>query len=298
MLWKISWIAAVYFATMSQMNVTGIFIHPIKSCQRLELEQAEVTPLGFVRDREFMLVDRNNRFMTQREYPQMARIKVQCLDDFLLLSVNHQHIQPLKLIPNWTGSLREVQIWRDQTQAIDQGDEVAAWFQTALELKDDQICRLVRQSPQYIRRVNPKYAVKSENAVSFADGYPFLLTNTASLDELNRRLQLVYPEQNQTIPMIRFRPNLVVEATEPFIEDQWKLIQIGAVIFHVVKPCDRCMITTTDQSSGVRDKLKEPLKTLATFRRQPNGILFGQNLIPQNTGIVRTGDEVKIIETQ
>lgn len=280
---------------ISQMNVIGIFIHPIKSCQRLELEQAEVTPKGFTGDREFMLVDRNHQFMTQREYPQMARIQVQFSDDVLFLSVNDETIQPLKLIPNWTGNLQPVQIWRDQTQAIDQGDEVAVWFQTALQLKDHQTCRLVRQSPQHIRRVNPKYAVKSENAVSFADGYPFLLTNTASLDELNRRLQLVYPDEQKIIPMIRFRPNLVVDTTEPFLEDGWKLIQIGEVVFQVVKPCDRCIVTTTDQSSGRRDQLKEPLKTLATFRRQPNGILFGQNLIPQNTGTVRQGDEVQIL---
>lgn len=280
------------------MKIIGIFIHPIKSCQRIALNEAEVTPKGFLGDRELMLVDQNHKFMTQRQYPQMAKIQVKQEDKKLILSIDTDRITPFILNQKLIGNSLDVKIWRDQTLAIDQGDEVAQWFQSALQLPPDQTCRLVRQSPNYPRRVNPKYAVQQTDQVSFADGYPFLLTNTASLAELNQRIESNYYQNSQKIPMIRFRPNLVIETHQPFIEDTWKAVQIGDIKFAVVKPCDRCNITTTDQLTGERNQFKEPLKTLSTFRQQPGGIMFGQNLIPQNTGYIRIYDEVKILANQ
>ncbi|WP_413167403.1 MOSC domain-containing protein [Capilliphycus salinus ALCB114379] len=278
------------------MNVTGIFIHPIKSCQRIELPQAEVTPKGFVWDRELMIVDQNHKFMTQRDYPQMAKIRVQLSEEMISLSVPGEPIEAFTFQPHFTGNPLEVKIWRDNTTAIDQGDDVADWLQKALKLSSEQPCRLVRQSPQQIRPVNPNYARRPEDRVSFADGYPFLLTNTASLAELNRRITLNNSVNCSEVPMIRFRPNLVIESEFPFVEDRWKLIKIGGVYFDVVKPCDRCIVTTTDQFTGKRDESKEPLKTLATFRRQAGGVMFGQNLIPVNTGVIRQNDPVQCLE--
>ena len=278
------------------MKIIGVFIHPIKSCQRIELQQAEVTPKGFVQDRDFMLVDQNHKFMTQRQYPQLATIQVQLIEKKLILSVASNQIEPFKLTPNFTGNPIKVQIWRDQTIAIDQGDEVAAWLQTVLQLPGEQSCRLVRQSVDYPRLINPNYATQPTDLVSFADGYPFLLTNTASLKEVNQRIQQNSTSQNVEIPMIRFRPNLVVETNQPFIEDTWRRIKIGEVELTLVKPCDRCTIITTHQSTGERHPLKEPLKTLSTFRKTPEGILFGQNLIPHNTGIIRVDDLVYVLE--
>ncbi|MEB3278569.1 MAG: MOSC N-terminal beta barrel domain-containing protein [Lyngbya sp.] len=278
------------------MNVTGIFIHPIKSCQRIELEQAEVTPKGFFWDRELMIVDQDHKFMTQRDYPQMAKIRVQLSENMISLSVQDEPLEPFNFEPNFTGNPLEVKVWRDNTIAIDQGDEVANWLQNALKLSADQPCRLVRQSPQHIRLVNPNYAQRPEDRVSFADGYPFLLTNTASLVELNRRIKTNNSVKFSEVSMIRFRPNLVIESEFPFVEDNWKLIKIGGVYFDVVKPCDRCIITTTDQFTGKRDEFKEPLKTLATFRRQAGGVMFGQNLIPINTGVIHQYDEVQCLE--
>ncbi len=277
------------------MKITGIFIHPIKSCQRLALKQAEVTSKGFVWDREFMLVDKNRKFMTQRQDPELATIQVKLTEERLILSVKSNIIDPFILTPDLTGNSLEVNIWRDQTIAIDQGNEVAQWFQTALQLPSDKTCRLVRQSPENPRWVNSDYAVQKSDQVSFADGYPFLLTNTASLMDLNQRIRANYSNNKLEIPMIRFRPNLVVETDQPFVEDHWKKLQIGEIQFTVVKPCDRCSITTTDQSTGERDQFTEPLKTLSTFRRQPGGLMFGQNLIPQNTGVIRINDAVKVL---
>ena len=278
------------------MNVTGIFIHPIKSCQRIELEEAEVTPKGFAWDRELMIVDRDRKFMTQRDYPRMAKIRVQLLEGMISLSVRDEPPEPLTFAPHFTGNPLKVNIWRDNTTAIDQGDEVANWLQNALKLSSEHSCRLVRQSPQHIRPVNPNYARRPEDRVSFADGYPFLLTNTASLAEVNRRIKANNTVNFSEIPMIRFRPNIVIESELPFVEDGWKLIKIGGIYFDVVKPCDRCIVTTTDQFTGKRDEFKEPLKTLATFRRQAGGVMFGQNLIPKNTGAIRKGDEIQCLE--
>ncbi len=277
------------------MNVTGLFIHPIKSCQRIELEQAEVTPKGFVWDRELMIVNQQHQFITQRDYPQMAKIRVKLETEIMSLSIEDESLEPFVFTPSLTGNPLQVKIWRDNTIAIDQGDEVANWLHRALTLPAEQTCRLVRQSPQNIRLVNANYAPRSEDQVSFADGYPFLLTNTASLAELNRRI-LENNSVDLDIPMIRFRPNFVINSETPFIEDQWKLIKIGEVYFDVVKPCDRCIVTTTDQFTGKRDEFKEPLKTLSTFRRQLGGVMFGQNLIPVNTGVIYKGDSVQCLE--
>ncbi|HEY9867512.1 MAG TPA: MOSC domain-containing protein, partial [Candidatus Obscuribacterales bacterium] len=213
------------------------------------------------------------------------------------LSVADQNIKSFQLQPKLIGTPKNVQVWRDQTMAIDQGDDVANWLKNALKQDNQPNLRLVRQSPNFIRPVDPNYAVNPDNQVSFADGYPCLLTNTASLTELNRKLQETYPTASEEIPMNRFRPNLVIDTNQPFIEDQWKTILIGEIYFDLVKPCSRCIVTTTDQESGERNPLKEPLKTLATFRQQPRGVMFGVNIIPRNTGTIRVGDIVEVMET-
>lgn len=279
------------------MQVSGVFIYPIKSCRGIELEQAEVTPKGFACDREFTIVDETNKFITQRQYPNLAKIIVRLEKDAISLATEEGKIEPLQFKPTLSGKEIEIEIWRDRTVAIDQGDEVANWLQTALNLESN--FRLVRQSAQHIRAVNPRYAIQGNEPVSFADGYPFLLVNTASLDELNRRLKESYNDDSQTIPMNRFRPNIIVDTNEPFAEDNWKVVQIGEVIFDLVKPCERCIITTTDQTTGQRNEMREPLNTLSTFRQLNQvGILFGENMIPRNRGTVKIRDRVEILVTE
>ncbi|MBR8829273.1 MAG: MOSC N-terminal beta barrel domain-containing protein [Gomphosphaeria aponina SAG 52.96 = DSM 107014] len=277
------------------MKVTDLFIYPIKSCRGIEVEEAEVTPKGFKSDRQFMLTDNQGKFLTQRKHPNLAKIQVKISDEMISLTTDNRETFSFK--PLLTGREIEVEIWRDHTRGIDQGEEVAEWFKAALELKPEEKCHLVKQSPKYIRPIDPKYAETENQPVSFADGYPFLLTTEASLQELNRRLSENYPEQNQTVPMNRFRPNIVINTKEPFIEGEWKLIQIGEVKFTLVKPCSRCIVTTTNQLTGARNEQGEPLKTLSKFRQIGNqGIMFGENMIPQNTGIVRIGDQIKILK--
>jgi uncharacterized protein YcbX len=169
-----------------------------------------------------------------------------------------------------------VAIWKDQCVAVAAGAEADAWFTALLGTP----CRLVTMPSSTVRQVDLGYAEPGD-PVGFADGFPFLLISQGSLDELNRRLE-------HPVPMDRFRPNIVVDGCEPHAEDGWSRVTIGEISFRVVKPCARCVITTTDQQTGERGR--EPLRTLATYRRVGNKVLFGQNLIHDGVGAVRVGD--------
>jgi len=272
------------------MFVKNIFIYPIKGCQGISLDLAEVTTKGFAWDRELMVVDAKGKFLTQRDCPQLATIQVAINDNHLTLSKpNHDSFT---WQPNFTGSRRSIEVWSYQGQAIDQGDRVATWLKKALGLTTE--VHLVRQSPQHSRIANPKYTKRDDATVSFADAYPLLVTATASLEELNRRLEETYSDSNQQIPMNRFRPNIILETNTPFVESDWSTLQIGAIIFDLVKPCDRCIVTTTDQLTGERNNFKEPLKTLSKFRQFPGGIMFGENMVPRNVGTIKVGEQAFI----
>ena len=278
------------------MIVSELSIYPFKSCQGIKLKRAEVTPKGFVGDREFMLVTQKGKFLTQRQFPQLARVRVQISDERVSLSTVDSQIKQLTFQPTLTGTEIEVEIWGDRTLAIDQGDEVAEWFQAFLELDNQKKCRLVRQSPQYIRPINRKYTTLTQSSVSFADSYPYLLTATASLKELNHRIREMETQNSHPVSMDRFRPNIVVETQQSFVEGNWKSIQIGEVKFILVKPCSRCIITTTNQETGKTNQSREPLRTLGTFRQfGAQGVLFGEYMIPQNTGVIQVGDTVKVL---
>lgn len=274
------------------MKLVGLFIYPIKSCQGIALEKAEVLAQGLDWDRKLMLVDAQGNFITQRQYPQLAQVRVNLITNTLELS--HPRSGQFSLVPNHQGVEIEVKVWRDRLGAIDQGDAIAAWFQQVLECSHP--VRLVQQSPQHIRAIDLNYTPKEIKPVSFADGFPLLVTATASLDDLNQRLIVKYKNENQIIPMDRFRPNLVIETDVSFAESNWRQIQINQVILNLVKPCSRCIVTTTDQQSGDRHPHQEPLKTLSSFRNLPQqGIMFGENAIPLQTGWLAIGDTVKLL---
>ena len=279
------------------MIVSELYVYPIKSCQGIKLKQAEVTSKGFLWDRELMVVTRRGKFLTQRQFPQLAKAQITLDGDRISLSTEDNSLEILTFTPSLEGAEIAVEIWRDNTVAIDQGDEVAAWFHRLLELDKNKECRLVRQSA--IRNIRHKLSFKEENPVSFADGYPFLLTATASLAELNRRLVETYEEAAPTIPMNHFRPNIVVETATAFEEDNWKVIQLGDIKFAVVKPCSRCIITTIDQKKGTKNPLKEPLRTLGSFRQfGDQGVMFGENMVPYSEGILKVGDKLEILEVR
>jgi hypothetical protein len=281
------------------MIVSQLCIYPIKSCQAIQLQKAEVTYKGFAWDREFMLVDRKGRFLTQRQYPQLAKVIVKIAGENIFLSTVDNCVEPLSFQIDFTGAELEVEVWGDRTIALDRGDEVANWFHRALDLPTQYSCRLVRQSPRHLRTINRKTNFSKEEPVSFADSSPFLITATASLDELNQRIGEIYSTSAQKVPMNRFRPNIVINTDEPFIEGNWKSIQIGEVKFDLVKPCSRCIMTTIDQTTGEKNTFREPLRTLGGFRQfGEQGVMFGENMTPQNTGSIAVGDRLQVLEVR
>jgi len=267
------------------MHLSEINIYPVKSLTGISLAEAVIEDRGLRYDRRWMLVDRNNRFFTQREFPAMATISIDLDGDKFTARVrNGAIVVPFE--PE-SGEFHTTQIWKSEVKGEFYSTDVDEWFSRAIGTD----CRLVRLPESSRRAVNPEYAVRpAEDIVSFADGYPFMLIGQASLDDLNSRLA-------DPLPMNRFRPNFVVEGSDAFAEDSWKKIRIGETIFHVVKPCERCVIPTIDQTTGVKTG-KEPTKTLSTYRLKDGNVLFGQNLIAEKAGgVVRVGDPVELLGT-
>ena len=266
------------------MQVSSLHIYPIKSCAGTTLREGQVGKYGIEGDRSLVIVDPNGRFLTQRELPRMALITPQLIHDHLVLTAPNALSLPVPILKD--GVRQIVQIWRHTVSAVDQGDAAAEWLSAFLNTP----VRLVGPAPDFARPLNPQYAPRPTDETAFADGYPVLLISKASLDALNSRL---IQRGQEPLPMNRFRPNIVVEDTQAFAEDDWKRIHIGEVTFDVVKPCPRCPIPAINQDTGVSDG-KEPLATLATFRTHELGVIFGQNLVQASRGVVRVGDRVGI----
>ncbi len=266
------------------MHVSQLNIYPIKSCGGITLDAAQIGKRGFVNDRNWMVIDAHNAPVTQREIARMALIRTAVDDRVLRLSA--PEIDALELAVDQSGERVAVSVWGDKgIGAVDQGDAAAEWLRAVL----GSDCRFVRFADDSVRQVSQKYAPRETDQLSFADGYPFLIISEESLADLNNRLE-------QPLPMNRFRPNIVVRgADQAFAEDTWKEIRIGDVIFDVVKGCGRCSITTTNQETAVR--LKEPLRTLASYRRDTGGgPLFGQNAIQRTSGgTVHVGAEIEVL---
>jgi uncharacterized protein len=266
------------------MILSEINIYPVKSLAGTALGSAVVEDRGLQFDRRWMLVDENRQFITQREVPRMALVKIEVGADGLTASVNGDRITVANDLA--VPEKGNVKIWSSSVKGAFYPAEVDGWFSNALGIS----CRLVLMPETTHRKVNPFYAVrKFRDTVSFADGYPFLLIGQASLDDLNARL-------TEPVPMNRFRPNFVVSGSGPYEEDTWKRIRIGSTEFHVVKPCGRCVITTVDQATGDKNG-KEPLKTLSTYRTRRGKVLFGQNLIAESAGgVIWINDPVEVLE--
>lgn len=283
------------------MIVSELCIYPIKSCQGIKLATVEVTKKGLLWDRELMVVSQKGKFLTQRQFPQLAKVQVTLEEQSLKLAVSDPTLglEPITFTPTFDGQEMEVKLWQDVTVAIDQGDRLAKWFHRVLELDETRQCRLVRQSPKHKRPVKHKVNLDQKSTVSFADGYPCLLTTTASLAELNHRIQDTYEDETQLVSMDAFRANIVIESDLAFDEDSWRTIEIGELKFAVVKPCSRCIIATVDQHSGNLNEWKEPLRTLGTFRQfGDQGVMFGENIIPYTSGRISVGDKLEIVSVR
>ena len=263
---------------MKELTLSEIHIYPIKSLGGISLQSAKVEERGLQHDRRWMLVDKNGMFLTQREHPQMALLQVNIKNDELEVSHKVKTIPSLQLpisSEQISGSI-VVNVWNDVVIAKNVSHDADLLFSEALGL-DCQLVFLDYDSDRYTDR---KY-VDEPRQVSFADAYPFLIIGQESLNELNRRLK-------EPLPMNRFRPNFVFSGGEPFIEDTWKDFMIGKLKFRAVKSCSRCVIPTINPDTA--EKGREPLETLSKFRKIGNKVMFGQNLVGYDEGVVKVGD--------
>ncbi|NER36951.1 MAG: MOSC domain-containing protein [Oscillatoria sp. SIO1A7] len=265
----------------SKTTLRRIYIYPIKSASGIPLKSAIVERRGLKYDRRFMVVDSNNSFLTQRQIPNMALIGVKIDCDNLLVSAPNMPSISIPLEPSRPHRIT-VKIWEDECLAIPLQSEVSSWFSKLLGVS----CQLVYMPKETERLAPPKYSNRKE-LVGFADRFPFLLTNESSLADLNFRLR-------KNIQMTRFRSNFVVDGAKAFAEDTWNKISINKILFECVKPCPRCKIINIDQNSAKHDP--EPLKVLGSYRSQKGGIMFGNNLIAYDFGVVTVGDNVNIIK--
>lgn len=266
-------------------RILSLHIYPIKSCAAIDMAASAVDRAGLVADRRWMIVTGQGQFMTQRHWPAMARIRPAITPTHLELRAPGM---PTLGVPLDGASLsatsREVTVWKDRVLAREESADAAAWLSKALGVT----CLLVKvdehaQRPASSlwvdrwRDAHPDLAdgFAGDHCYGFADGFPLLIANQASLEDLNQRL---VSKGERAVPMNRFRPNIVIQGQwEAFDEDVTALVSVGDIRMALVKPCTRCPMPNVDQQTG--ECFDEPGKTLATYRQRDIGVVFGQNAI-------------------
>lgn len=264
---------------MSELKLTQIWIYPIKSLGGISLSSSTAMGKGLRYDRRWMLVDRDGKFLTQRVHPTMALFKLSIDNDALTVQFKEDSIN-IPLTQSASPNSRFVQIWDDTVEAVEVGAAFSQWFTKHLGIESS----LVYFPEENARTVDPNYNVSDEH-VSLADAYPFLIIGQSSLDDLNKRV-------GQALSMKRFRPNLVFEGGEPYEEDTWENFSIGTTRFQGIKPCARCVLITVNPETA--EKGEEPLRTLSAYRKRGNKVYFGQNLVALDLKEVRVGDLITV----
>jgi uncharacterized protein len=283
---------------MTSATMASLHLYPVKSLAGIECGELTVEPWGPAADRRWMLTTPDGDQLTQREHPRLALARAEPLPGGSAegapgtwgVRLTAPGREPLEVPapPKGTGTV-PVRLFGRKLEVAPAGPESSEWFSAYLGTR----VRLVHlDAPERRRRIDPDFASGGET-VSLADGFPLLVTAASSLDALNSLVAQGDHADEGPLPMDRFRPNLVVAGSAPWAEDAWRRLRIGEVVFRVAKPCGRCVVTTTDQSLGLRGK--EPLRTLARHRRFGDQLVFGQNLVPEHTGRVRSGDSVEVL---
>ncbi|MEW1600702.1 MOSC N-terminal beta barrel domain-containing protein [Streptomyces sp. NPDC093808] len=274
---------------MRNARVRSIHVHPVKAFRSLPLREVVVERWGPAGDRRWMLIDDGGKVVTQRRHPRLALAAAEPLPGGgVVLSAPGR--DPVTVPVPAPGATVPAELFGDKVEVVPAEDAaVHAWCSGFLGAP----VRLVHLDDPAVRRpVDPAYALPGET-VTLADGYPLLLTTTASLDRLNSLIAQGAHADEGPLPMSRFRPNVVIEGTEAWAEDRWTRVTIGAVPFRVAEPCGRCVVTTTDQDSAQRGR--EPLHTLGRHRSVDGRLVFGQNLVPLSSGTLRVGDPLEAV---
>jgi hypothetical protein len=252
---------------VTECQVEGLFVYPFKSARGHAKSAVRLSATGFEWDRNWMAVDAGGKFLSQRTHPALARLVPEITGETLVLRV--PGLPDLSVPLNRSTEPRvAVRVWDDACVGIDEGNGPAQWLSGFLA----EAVRMVRIIPQPERTANPRYAGAEPKPVTFVDGFQVLVCNRASLEDLNTRM----PER---VPMERFRPNIVLGGLPAFAEDSIDSLQLGNITLRLVKPCTRCIITSTDQQTG--ELGANPLPVLRTFRfdRALHGVTFGENAI-------------------
>ena len=267
------------------VSVADIHVYPIKSLGGFSVKEWPVLPEGFAFDRQWMLVDGNGKFITQRNNSNLALLKVLSFhwdDDFFEIEslLSKSKIQ----IPiNFASESQKTIVWDDEVQAFYYPNEINQWFSNELTID----CFLVKKDSNFIRQVDLNFASQNEST-GFSDGFPVLVISESSLNDLNSRLE-------SPVPMNRFRPNIVLKGTHAFQEDETNELILNDTIFSLVKPCGRCVVTTIDQNTA--EKSVEPLKTLSSYRLFNTKVLFGMNALVKRTGKIHLNESVHLVQS-
>ncbi|MGE0528499.1 MAG: MOSC domain-containing protein [Bdellovibrionales bacterium] len=266
--------------------IRDLYFYPIKSFRGFRTAELELTPNGAKWDRQWMLVDENQSFLTQRQIPGLARIGVRFEDDVALeLSTPEQGVIDFGL-EEQEGEALSVTVWKTQVPAFEVSSEVSQWLSDVLSRK----VKLVRFSDDAYRPFpgGPTEAAPDvpRRGVRFMDQQPLLVISTASLKELEARASV-------SLSMSRFRPNVVIDQVPAHAEDTWPEFSVGSIRFQAIKPCSRCKITTVHPLTG--EVSEEPLKTLATYRKQEKGVMFGYYYAHLNEGRLKVGAPLSLL---
>jgi len=269
---------------VANIALQSISIYPIKSTSGIQLSTSWVEELGLAFDRRFIVASPAGEMFTARTEPRLCLIQANLTTSGVNITAPGMpvlSIEYAKFLPEY----QNVTVWKSEINSQKGMEHYNQWFSRYLN-KPCQLLFFGEKSQRYVKNKNSQ--------VGFADGYPLLLISQQSLTHLNNKLDV-----NQAVSMAQFRPNIVVDGCDSFAEDTWKHIRIGEVEFEVTKPCSRCIFTTINPETAEKNSLKEPLKTLMSYRQVEDGdVMFGQNLVPLNQGQIKQGDKVEIIETK
>lgn len=265
------------------MEVTQIFVYPVKSLGGISLSESYLTEKGLKYDRRWLLVDGKNKLITQRSHPQLVLFYCKLVESGIEVTYSKDGSHCLiPFVPSQTASKEFVGVWDDEVEVMEVDAEVNQWFSERIGEK----VRLMFQPDDSFRPIDARYAVTPADQVSVADGYPVLIISEASLADLNKRLQ-------EPVEMLRFRPNLVIGGTEVYEEDTLESIRIGKAGLKGVKNCGRCIMITNDPVHAVL--AKEPLKTLSSYRKVGSKVIFGRNFLVRNVGRIKVGDRLEML---
>jgi uncharacterized protein len=275
------------------MRVSSLHVYPIKSTAAIDREMFEIEARGLRHDRRWMAIDPEGRFVTGRQHGEMVLIRADPEGDGLRLSA--PGMPDLHVLTPPTDAPRTLAtVWGSEVDAACAGADADAWLSAYLK----RPLRLVHIDARSHRAVDPAYS-QAGDQVGFADGYPLLAISQSSLDALNARMLAdneLAGNDRAPLSMARFRPNVVIDGATVHAEDHWRRVRIGDVVLDAVKVCTRCVFTTVDPRTGLRDDDGEPLNTLKTYRRTASGITFGMNLIPRSGGALRVGDTIEVLD--